>query len=66
VPVPLLKLHGDGKEHTFRKDFLSRHPTLPRMPYVSRIDAKVVLIDGETLAQLMVEYNVGVSTIEIK
>jgi len=36
------------------------------MPYVSRIDAKVVLIDGETLAQLMVEYNVGVSTIEIK
>jgi restriction system protein len=31
--------------------------------YVSRIDAKVVLIDGETLAQLMIEYNVGVSTI---
>jgi restriction system protein len=31
--------------------------------YVSRIDAKVVLIDGETLAQLMIEYNVGVSTV---
>ena len=31
--------------------------------YVSRIDAKIVLIDGETLAQLMIEYNVGVSTI---
>jgi len=31
--------------------------------YVSRIDAKVVLIDGETLAQLMIEHNVGVSTI---
>lgn len=31
--------------------------------YVTRIDAKVVLIDGETLAQLMIEYNVGVSTV---
>lgn len=31
--------------------------------YVSRIDAKVVLIDGETLAQLMIDHNVGVSTI---
>jgi restriction system protein len=37
--------------------------------YVSRIDAKVVLIDGETLAQLMIDHNVGVanvSTYEIK
>jgi restriction system protein len=31
--------------------------------YVSRIDSKVVLIDGETLAQLMIEHNVGVSTV---
>ena len=31
--------------------------------YVSRIDAKVVLIEGETLAQLMIENNVGVSTV---
>ena len=31
--------------------------------YVSRIDAKVVLIDGETLAQLMIDHNVGVSTV---
>lgn len=31
--------------------------------YVSRIDAKVVLIDGQTLAQLMIEHNVGVSTV---
>jgi restriction system protein len=30
---------------------------------VSRIDAKVVLIDGETLAQLMIDNNVGVSTV---
>jgi restriction system protein len=31
--------------------------------YVSRIDAKVVLIDGETLAQYMIEHNVGVATV---
>lgn len=29
--------------------------------YVSRIDTKIVLIDGETLAQLMIENNVGVT-----
>jgi restriction system protein len=29
---------------------------------VSRIEAKVVLIDGETLAQMMIDHNVGVST----
>ena len=31
--------------------------------YVSRIEAKVILIDGETLAQLMMDHNVGVSTV---
>lgn len=31
--------------------------------YVSRIDAKVVLIDGETLAQLMIDHNVGVAPV---
>lgn len=31
--------------------------------YVSRIEAKVVLIDGETLAQLMIDHGVGVSTV---
>jgi restriction system protein len=30
--------------------------------YVSRIDSKIVLIDGELLAQLMIDHNVGVST----
>lgn len=29
--------------------------------YVSRIDMKIVLIDGETLAQLMIDHDVGVS-----
>lgn len=31
--------------------------------YVSRIDSKIILIDGETLAQLMIDYNVGVNSI---
>ena len=31
--------------------------------YVSRIDAKVVLVDGPTLAQLMIDHNVGVTTV---
>lgn len=30
---------------------------------VSRIEAKIVLIDGENLAQLMIDHNVGVSTV---
>lgn len=33
------------------------------LDYVSRIDTKIVLIDGETLSQLMMDHNVGVSTI---
>lgn len=33
------------------------------MDYVSRIDARIVLIDGETLAQLMIDHGVGVSTV---
>jgi restriction system protein len=31
--------------------------------YVSLIDSKIVLIDGDTLAQLMIDYNIGVATI---
>jgi len=31
--------------------------------YVSRLDSKIVLIDGETLAQLMMDYDIGVATI---
>ncbi|MBE7433985.1 MAG: restriction endonuclease [Anaerolineales bacterium] len=31
--------------------------------YVSQIDSKITLIDGETLSQLMIDYNVGVNSI---
>ena len=31
--------------------------------YVSRIEKKIVLIDGATLAQLMIDHGVGVSEV---
>lgn len=31
--------------------------------YVSRIDSKIVLIDGETLAQLMLDFDIGVTRV---
>lgn len=31
--------------------------------YVSRIDSKIILIDGEILTQLMIDYNVGVNVV---
>lgn len=33
--------------------------------YASRIDSKIVLIDGEQLAQLMIDHNLGVSPVAI-
>jgi len=31
--------------------------------YASRIDSNIVLIDGDTLAQLMIDYNIGVASV---
>ena len=31
------------------------------LDYVSRIDKKIVLIDGEALAKLMMDYGIGVT-----
>ncbi|MCS7060031.1 MAG: restriction endonuclease [Anaerolineae bacterium] len=33
--------------------------------FASRIDSKIILIDGQTLSQLMIDYNVGVNTLAI-
>lgn len=33
--------------------------------YVSRIDSKIVLIDGSHLAQLMIDYNIGVAPLAV-
>jgi restriction system protein len=37
--------------------------TKDALDYVSRIDMKIALIDGDTLAQLMIDHDVGVSVI---
>jgi len=39
------------------------HFTREAMEYVSKVSSKIVLIDGETLAQLMVDHGVGVTPI---
>lgn len=36
--------------------------TADAIDYVSRIDSKIVLIDGDTLSQLMIDHGVGVAT----
>jgi len=33
------------------------------LDYVSRIDSKIVLIDGDRLTQLMIDHDVGVSRV---
>lgn len=33
------------------------------LDYISRIDSKIVLIDGDMLAQLMIDYNIGVASV---
>lgn len=33
------------------------------LEYAARIESKIVLIDGETLAQLMIDHNVGVASL---
>ena len=35
------------------------------LEYVTRIDSKIILIDGNTLANLMIDHNVGVSTVAL-
>ncbi|MFM8331538.1 MAG: restriction endonuclease [Candidatus Methylumidiphilus sp.] len=37
--------------------------TKEAIDYVSTIDRKIILLDGETLANLMIDYNVGVSPV---
>jgi len=33
------------------------------LDYAARIDSKIVLIDGDMLAQLMIDHNVGVTSV---
>ena len=56
--------HGD--EQKARKGVIISTSTFTpdARRYVERIEKKIVLIDGEQLAQLMIEHNVGVAVEE--
>ena len=53
-------IHGKGEKGIFiTTSYFSR----PAINYTNQSPAKIVLIDGKTLSQLMIDYNVGTSEI---
>ncbi len=61
----LQKFAGALQGHRARKGVFLTTSTFTKeaQEYVEKIDSKIVLIDGERLAELMFEHNVGVSTV---
>jgi len=59
------KFAGALQGHRARKGVFITTSTLSKeaREYVGKIDSKIVLIDGEQLAELMFEHNVGVSAV---
>jgi restriction system protein len=57
---------GSLEGHRVRKGVLitTSNFSQPAKNYVNKIEKKIVLIDGEQLAQYMLEFNVGVNTVE--
>jgi restriction system protein len=55
---------GSMEAHRAKKGVLITTSTFSRdaKDFVDRIERKIVLIDGQQLAQLMIDYNVGVAT----
>jgi restriction system protein len=60
------KFAGALQGHRARKGVFITTSSFSRdaLDYVERIDSKIILIDGPTLAKFMVDNNVGVSTIQ--
>ena len=60
----LQKFAGALQGHRARKGvFITTASfTAEAVEYVERIDSKIVLIDGEMMAQLMIDYGIGVAT----
>jgi restriction system protein len=56
---------GSLEGHRARKGVLitTSQFSLDARDYVNRIEKKIVLIDGEQLAQLMIDFNVGVTEV---
>lgn len=59
------KFVGALQGHRARKGVFitSSHFTRDAIDYVTKIESKIVLVDGEQLANLMIDYNLGVSKI---
>jgi restriction system protein len=55
---------GSMESHRAKKGVLISTSTFSRdaRDFVDRIERKIVLIDGQQLARLMIDYNVGVAT----
>jgi restriction system protein len=57
-------LHGLGRL-TLRQGFITTGTfSSEASQYVTNIDPKIVLIDGQKLAELMIEFSVGVTQVE--
>lgn len=59
------KFAGALQGHRARKGVFitTSHFSRDAKDYVDRIDSKIVLIDGETLAQLMIDHGLGVAPV---
>lgn len=59
------KFAGALQGQRARKGIFLTTSTFSRDAYdfAARIDSKIVLMDGETIAQLMIDYGVGVNTV---
>jgi len=55
--LPLLELASDGQKCA------NARFTEDAIEYVQRIEKKIVLINGEELAQLMIDHNISVSEV---
>jgi restriction system protein len=60
IMLPLLKFARDNQEHSLREaiDTLADEFDLS---HEERKDTKIILIDGQRMAELMIDHNVGVS-----
>ena len=68
IMLPLLKFAGDKQEHSLsnaaRNIFITTSVfTKGAIDYVTRIDSKIILVNGIRLAELMIEHNIGVTPI---
>ena len=59
------KFAGALQGHRARKGILITASSFTKdaHDYVSKIDSKIVLVDGETLAQLMIDHDIGVNRV---